>query len=66
MCGNKRNERKPNHVVTAWSREDGYSLGQQAIDEKSRKGDYLLTVKKIRIELFSHAVREHWSVEAMH
>ena len=24
MCGNKRNEEKPAHIVTAWSKEDGF------------------------------------------
>lgn len=37
MRGNKQNNSKPNHIVTAWSRENGYSLGQQAIDEKSNE-----------------------------
>ena len=37
MCGNKRNEEKPAHIVTAWSKEDGFSLGQKAISEKSNE-----------------------------
>lgn len=37
ICGNKQNGSKPNHIVTAWSREDGFSLGQQRVDEKSNE-----------------------------
>jgi transposase DDE domain len=37
MRGNKQNNSKPNHIVTAWSREGGYSLGQQTINEKSNE-----------------------------
>ena len=37
MCGNKRNEEKPAHIVTAWSKEDGFSLGQKAVSEKSNE-----------------------------
>ena len=37
MCGNKQNDSKPNHIVTAWSKENGYRLGQQVIDEKSNE-----------------------------
>ena len=37
MCGNKRNEEKPAHIVTAWSKEDGFSLRQKAISEKSNE-----------------------------
>ena len=37
MCGNKRNEEKPAHIVTAWSNEDGFSLRQKAISEKSNE-----------------------------
>ena len=30
----KRKNTKPCHIVSAWSREDGYCLGQQAVEEK--------------------------------
>ncbi len=35
MRSNKKKGTKPCHIVSAWSREDGYCLGQQAVDEKS-------------------------------
>ena len=37
MRGNKQNGSKPNHIITAWSREDGYSLGQKTVEEKSNE-----------------------------
>lgn len=37
MCGNTKNGEKPNHIVTAWNREDGYSIGQQRVDKKSNE-----------------------------
>ena len=37
MRSNKRKEGKPNHILTAWSREDGFSLGQKAVNEKSNE-----------------------------
>lgn len=37
MCGNKRKERKPNHIVSAWCKEDGFCLGQTAVEEKSNE-----------------------------
>ena len=37
MRGNKRNEEKPAHIVSAWSKEDGYCLGQKAVEEKSNE-----------------------------
>lgn len=37
MRSNKRGERKPSHIVSAWSREDGYCLGQKAVEEKSNE-----------------------------
>ena len=37
MRSNKRKNTKPCHIVTAWSREDGYSLGQRAVEEKSNE-----------------------------
>lgn len=37
MRSNKRNEEKPSHIVSAWSKEDGFCLGQKAVDEKSNE-----------------------------
>lgn len=37
MRGNKRNDEKPSHIVSAWCDEDGFCLGQVAIDEKSNE-----------------------------
>lgn len=37
MCSNKRGKGKPNHIVSAWSREDGYCIGQKTVDEKSNE-----------------------------
>lgn len=37
MCSNKRKCEKPSHVVSAWSKEDGFCLGQRAIEEKSNE-----------------------------
>lgn len=37
MCGNKRKESRPSHVVSAWCREDGFCLGQRAVEEKSNE-----------------------------
>lgn len=37
MCSNKRNEQKASHVVSAWSKEDGYCLGQKVVEEKSNE-----------------------------
>lgn len=37
MRSNKRKQGKPCHIVSAWSREDGYCLGQRAVDEKSNE-----------------------------
>lgn len=37
MRSNKRGERKPSHIVSAWSRKDGYCLGQKAVEEKSNE-----------------------------
>ena len=37
MRSNKREGTKPCHIVSAWSREDGYCLGQKAVDEKSNE-----------------------------
>ena len=35
MRSNKRREGRPSHIVSAWSREDGFCLGQKAVGEKS-------------------------------
>ena len=37
MRGNRCGERKPSHVVSAWSKEDGFCLGQKAVEEKSNE-----------------------------
>lgn len=37
MCSNKRKDAKPNHIVSAWSREDGYCLGQKTVNQKSNE-----------------------------
>ena len=37
MRSNKRGERRPNHIVSAWCREDGYCLGQKTVEEKSNE-----------------------------
>lgn len=37
MRGNRRKEEKANHIVSAWSKEDGYCLGQKAVEEKSNE-----------------------------
>lgn len=37
MRSNKRNGSKPRHIVSAWSCEDGYCLGQKAVEEKSNE-----------------------------
>ena len=37
MRSNKRKNGRPSHIVTAWSREDGFSLGQKAVEEKSNE-----------------------------
>lgn len=37
MRSNKRKNGKPSHIVSAWSREDGFCLGQKAVEEKSNE-----------------------------
>lgn len=37
MRSNKRKDGKPSHIVSAWSREDGFCLGQKAVDTKSNE-----------------------------
>lgn len=37
MWGNKKGEERPSHIVSAWSKEDGFCLGQKAVMEKSNE-----------------------------
>lgn len=37
MRSNKRKDGKASHIVSAWSREDGFCLGQKAVEEKSNE-----------------------------
>ena len=37
MRGNKRKDSKPNHIVTSWYKDGGYSIGQKTVDEKSNE-----------------------------
>ena len=37
MRSNKRNGSRPCHIVSAWCWEDGYCMGQRAVDEKSNE-----------------------------
>lgn len=37
MRSNKRKDGKASHIVSAWSREDGFCLGQKAVEEKATK-----------------------------
>lgn len=37
MRSNKRKEGKPSHIVSAWSRKDGFCLGQKAVEEKAMR-----------------------------
>ena len=37
MRSNKRGEEKASHVVSAWSKEDGFCMGQKAVGEKSNE-----------------------------
>ena len=37
MGGNTQNGRKPSHIVSAWCDEDGFCLGQVAVEEKSNE-----------------------------
>ena len=37
MRGNKRNGEKPCHIVSAWNGEDGFCLGQTAVEEKTNE-----------------------------
>ena len=37
LRGNTRNGEKPCHIVSAWNGDDGFCLGQTAVDEKSNE-----------------------------
>lgn len=37
MRGNQQKGKKASHIISAWSKEDGYSLGQKAVEEKSNE-----------------------------
>ena len=37
MRGNARGKKKACHIVSAWSKEDGFCLGQKAVEEKSNE-----------------------------
>lgn len=37
MRSNKKNEGKPSRIVSAWRKEDGFCLGQKAVEEKSNE-----------------------------
>ena len=37
MRGNRSKGSKANHIVIAWSKDDGFSLGQKVVDEKSNE-----------------------------
>ena len=37
MRGNCQNGESPSHVLSAWSKEDGFCLGQKAVEEKSNE-----------------------------
>ena len=37
MCSNKREDGKASYIVSAWSKESGFCLGQKAVEEKSNE-----------------------------
>lgn len=37
MRSNKKEGKKPSHIVSAWSKEDGFCLGQKSVEEKSNE-----------------------------
>lgn len=55
MRSNKRKEGKPSHIVSAWSREDGFCLGQKAVDEKSNEITAIPQVLE-KIQIKGHVV----------
>ena len=50
MRSNKRGDGKAAHIVSAWSKEDGFCLGQKAVEEKS----------KFAYIVFSNTVKKHF------
>lgn len=44
MRSNKQGKEKPSHIVTAWSREDGFSLGQKAVNERLQIKGQIITI----------------------
>ena len=52
MRSNKRKGGKPKHIITAWSREDGFSLGQKVVNTKSNEITAIPELlEKIRIKV---------------
>ncbi|MCD8216001.1 MAG: ISAs1 family transposase [Clostridiales bacterium] len=41
MHGSKVKDMVPRHIVSAWCDEDGFRLGQRAVDEKSNERSFL-------------------------
>lgn len=37
MRGNSQTKERPSHIMSAWSKEDGFCLGQKAVEEKSNE-----------------------------
>ena len=37
QCGSRTEKSKPNHIVTAWAHDGGFSLGQKTVDQKSNE-----------------------------
>ena len=37
MRSNGGKKQKANHIVSAWSKEDGFCLGQKAVEEKNNE-----------------------------
>ena len=64
MCSNKRGEEKASHIVSAWSKEDGFCLGQKAVAGKIRqkRADYVLALKKNQYTMYED-VKEYFSNE---
>lgn len=56
MRFNKRKEENPIHTVSAWRREDGFCLGQKAVNVKSNEITAIAqALEKIRIK--GHVVK---------
>lgn len=75
MCGNGQKKKKANHIISAWSKEDGYCLGQKAVEEKSneitaipellekirsKRADYVLALKGNQGTLYTE-VKEYFA-----